>query len=1049
MGESGSWGKHMPVTGQLWWTAEGSDPEDQYIIYINTDGTSETVEADNDPTPELETAFVQDVGLDTAAGFFFALVNNGNLGGEARLVRGTIGGAGPATVVADFRVGADPGDSNGDDIIVNALHVDNINEKIYVSYQDPFGDASNTGIRQFGYDPLTGAVVDEGFLVRADLEGNKEIDPDNFGLDLLNVRDFELDLSSNMLYFVELFTGFLQEQGLYRMDLTTKVITQMVSSTQFPDDGSNGFIIDVEVDPTTNLVYFTTQSVAPFGSPGYNPAHNGIWYVPEGSTDGTAVQLVLVGLPLTANLYSGDMVFDHDQRTLYVESEEDGGTSADDVIYVFQLDVSGTTATLVDTISPGFAGSSANIQGMAFNAIPYLLDVDDNPAEATEQGAAVDLLTGAPTISDVDGDHLASANVKITGGTFAGSDLVDNLGVGAGFQQSGLVAGTNITVTWNQATSTLTLTGYDTLDNYETVLGMVRYQASGDDPDNDGANPTRTITWTVSDGALGIPGGERNSATTTLDITAVDDAPVNTVGGPYAVNEDASVAITGLSVSDVDSGSVTVTLSTGRGTLLVDTGVGGGVNAGEVSGNGSGSVTITASVAAINATLAAMNGVVYTPTANVNGADTLTMSSTSGGSPGVDNVAINVTAINDAPTVVGDGTEEAADINEDTPSPMGETVASLFGGQYSDAADQVSGGSSADAFAGVAVTANGSNGVAGQWQYYNGVVWVNIGAASNGAAVLLAASTAIRFNPALNFTGAAPTLLVHLVDGSAGAIVSGALADLSATGGTTRYSSGTVTLSQEVVDFNDAPTGVTGTLQAQEDANNGTAVGTLVAVDDSSGPFTYTLLNNAGGRFAMDSSGNVTVADGLLLDYEQQNVHVIRVRVTDNEGVSSEFDVNVNVLDVLGENVLGDGRNNTFIGGAEADLLNGAAGNDTLRGGGGMDTLIGGTGMDILDGGAGADNMTGGDGNDIFVLRKGEANGDVINDFWGRGNSTGDSIVLVGYAAGTTFTRVGPGSSNTYKIDDHGSIEILTIYATGQVHGSDYEIVTVYDYSFI
>ena len=63
------------------------------------------------------------------------------------------------------------------------------------------------------------------------------------------------------------------------MDLTTKVITQMVSSAQFPDDGTNGFIIDVEVDPTTDLVYFTTQSQAPFASRGYNPAHNAIWYV--------------------------------------------------------------------------------------------------------------------------------------------------------------------------------------------------------------------------------------------------------------------------------------------------------------------------------------------------------------------------------------------------------------------------------------------------------------------------------------------------------------------------------------------------------------------------------------------------------------------------------------------------------------------------------------------------------------------------------------------------------------------------------------------------
>ena len=98
------------------------------------------------------------------------------------------------------------------------------------------------------------------------------------------------------------------------------------------------------------------------------------------------------------------------------------------------------------------------------------------------------------------------------------------------------------------------------------------------------------------------------------------------------------------------------------------------------------------------------------------------MTSDDGDVQDVDLVAINVAAVNDAPTVAGDGTEEAAPIDEDTPSPTGQTVADLFGGQYSDATDQVAGGSSADAFAGVAVTANGSNPGQGQWQYFNGVI---------------------------------------------------------------------------------------------------------------------------------------------------------------------------------------------------------------------------------------------------------------------------------------------------------------------------------------
>ncbi|HYD13571.1 MAG TPA: cadherin domain-containing protein [Allosphingosinicella sp.] len=688
--------------------------------------------------------------------------------------------------------------------------------------------------------------------------------------------------------------------------------------------------------------------------------------------------------------------------------------------------------------------------GFILDHAPLLSGTETNPSATESAGAGsgftvpVAALAGL-SASDAETDdqvhQLAGAQVRISAGFGDSPGSSEQLTIGG--TTNGTIGA--ISYSYNALTGVMTLTGVASFDDYEAALGAVTYSISGDNPDNFGTSTTRTLSYSVNDGLL-----DSDEFDATVTIVGVNDAPVNVTGGVVATSEDAAgVAVTGLSVSDADSASITVTLAVGRGTLAVDTGVVGGVTAGQVTGNGTGTVTLTGTQAEINATLAAANGLTYTPTPNLNGADTLTMTTDDGSANDVDNAAISVTAVNDAPTVAGDGTEEAADIFEDMPSAAGETVASLFGGQYSDATDQVAGGSSADAFAGVAVTANGSNPAAGQWQYFNGAVWVNIGPASDGAAVLLAASTSIRFNPALDFVGSAPTLIVHLVDASAGAIVSGALADLSVTGGTTRYSSDTVTLSQEVLNFNDAPTGVTGTLQAPEDANNGSAVGTLVAQDDSSGPFTFELLNDAGGRFDLDANGNVTVADGLLLDYEQQNSHTIRVRVTDNEGASSEFDVNVSVIDVLGENVLGDARDNVFWGGAEADLLNGADGNDTLKGGGGMDTLLGGAGMDVLDGGAGADVMTGGDGNDVFVLRKGEANGDSIMDFWGKGNSDGDSIVLVGYAAGTTFTRVGPGSSNLYKIDDHGVIEYVNIFATGQVHSSDFEIVTTYDFSFI
>ena len=167
----------------------------------------------------------------------------------------------------------------------------------------------------------------------------------------------------------------------------------------------------------------------------------------------------------------------------------------------------------------------------------------------------------------------------------------------------------------------------------------------------------------------------------------------------------------------------------------------------------------------------------------------------------------NVTAVNDAPVVAGDGTETLAATNEDTAdASTANTVSALFGGQFSDAADQVSGGSSANTFAGVAVLSNGSSASTGQWQYWNGSAWVDIGASSSVLALTLTAATPLRFNPVANFNGPAPTLSVALVDSSGGALTTGAHVNVTSRGGTTPYSSGSVVLDHTVIANPDIPT---------------------------------------------------------------------------------------------------------------------------------------------------------------------------------------------------------------------------------------------------
>jgi Ca2+-binding RTX toxin-like protein len=313
---------------------------------------------------------------------------------------------------------------------------------------------------------------------------------------------------------------------------------------------------------------------------------------------------------------------------------------------------------------------------------------------------------------------------------------------------------------------------------------------------------------------------------------------------------------------------------------------------------------------------------------------------------------------------------------------------------------------------------------------------VNVGAASDGAAVLLAAGTSVRFNPAPGFNGPAPTLTAHLVDGSAGALTSGAVVDASATGGITRYSSGTVVLSEQVIATNTPPTGVTGTLQVNEDSHNGTVVGTLHATDPDSTTFTYTLVNDAGGRFDIDATtGVVTVENGLLLDYEQANHHTIRVQVDDHEGGVSQFDVNVGVNDVHGEFVVGDNNGNTFYGGAETDILLGSHGSDTIHGGGGSDIIAGGNGLfdstdggdflfgdggdDVIDGNGGDDVIAGGAGSDLITGAEGNDTiygGDSATDTTDTGND-----ILLG-EAGNDIIYGNGGNDSLYGGDDNDQL---------------------------
>ncbi len=149
---------------------------------------------------------------------------------------------------------------------------------------------------------------------------------------------------------------------------------------------------------------------------------------------------------------------------------------------------------------------------------------------------------------------------------------------------------------------------------------------------------------------------------------------------------------------------------------------------------------------------------------------------------------------------------------------------------------------------------------------------------------------------------------------------------------------------------NAAPTDISSpALKVKEGAANSFKIGKFIGVDPDSSTLTWTLLDNAGGRFKIDADdGELHVANGLLLDYEASKSHNINVQVSDGTSTRTET-FTVKVDDVANENLTGGTNADSLGGGSKSDTLKGGNGNDTLKGGGGKDSLDGGKGSDTAD----------------------------------------------------------------------------------------------------
>ena len=127
-----------------------------------------------------------------------------------------------------------------------------------------------------------------------------------------------------------------------------------------------------------------------------------------------------------------------------------------------------------------------------------------------------------------------------------------------------------------------------------------------------------------------------------------------------------------------------------------------------------------------------------------------------------------------------------------------------------------------------------------------------------------------------------------------------------------------------------------------------TVVGSMRGIDyDAHSRLTYSLVNNADGRFVIDGrTGVVRVNAGALLDAKLTPTLNITGRVTDQGGLSYDKDFTITLDTVL----VGNNKRNAIVGLSSDNVIIGGKGNDTLTGGAGSDTFVfhQGDGRDVI-----------------------------------------------------------------------------------------------------
>jgi hypothetical protein len=373
-----------------------------------------------------------------------------------------------------------------------------------------------------------------------------------------NPTGLALDTTNNLVFVVNTYGGVadtLNYASLTPGSTLHSLNSQLPSAIQtqladFAGGGEGSALTDVAVNAATQTLYFTAEdegATTDSSSSSFNFIDS-VHYTVSGG-------VVTLGSSVTT-LYSGSgagspqsITIDPQDGIFYVDNGFTSGSSALAITEAIEEGSlthtgAGSVATVfsysqLDAVNDGNQSEPNSFDGSSFAQGIALVSVPTVVASGTVsvyQGQAATAIGSAPTVSNSDGQDLASATVVIVGGT--SSDVLSATNAGA------------ITTSYNAATQTLTLTGVDTLADYQTVLDSVKFTTTG-------ATGTRTIDWTLNGGT-----GTSPTATSTVNVTAREvvtaGATATFTGGQSAVVLDSGLTISDQGGSTLVSATVVI-----------------------------------------------------------------------------------------------------------------------------------------------------------------------------------------------------------------------------------------------------------------------------------------------------------------------------------------------------------------------------------------------------------------------------------------------------------------------------------------------------------